>query len=485
MRFRPATTGLLLLVGLTGCSDPKTTKVPLAPEYPVRNDFLVTGASTASAQKWYEPGLPPLVRLEANLSLKKRLLADEVDRVRRAEPTLADDEIVKKAKAGLDRIVTTAIPDTEQQTLLSEIGTGVGSKVLDSRNYDSAERAEFAKGLTAIFGTPTDPKIDASTDAIKAAVTELRLEQKTLQAGEGLYRTYCLNCHGETGNGAGPGGKYLIPLPRDYRRGLFKFVSADPAKLGYIPKPRRADLYQTIHKGLAGAPMPAFTALAPEQIDNIISYVMFLSLRGETEFQAMRANILNQDDIPDALKEQFKAILPRWVASEKNPIVPDRDLSPLDEKYFTSVDFTDENKVQFFDSVLRGYYIFNGQDPTIKLDPTASTASVSKNCNGCHIGYGKAAPYQYDEWGSLVRPRNLTVAVLRGGRKPSDIYNRIHGGIHGSGMPSHYDLFKQSPDDKVKNVNKMWDVIHFVQVLSETNRRRSFKDRFNIDLEAE
>ena len=64
--------------------------------------------------------------------------------------------------------------------------------------------------------------------------------------------------------------------------------------------------------------------------------------------------------------------------------------------------------------------------PTPRATPAASTATrtTAGRCN-----------FRYDEWGTLVRPMNLTTGVYRGGRRPIDLYWRIKGGIEPSGMP--------------------------------------------------
>jgi hypothetical protein len=62
-------------------------------------------------------------------------------------------------------------------------------------------------------------------------------------------------------------------MPRDYRQGIFKFVTAfpDPAqkKKGRGPsgKPRRDDLVRTVRKGIDGSMMPAFSTLSDAELE--------------------------------------------------------------------------------------------------------------------------------------------------------------------------------------------------------------------------
>ncbi|MBY0232087.1 MAG: hypothetical protein K2W96_22650, partial [Gemmataceae bacterium] len=79
-------------------------------------------------------------------------------------------------------------------------------------------------------------------------------------------------------------------------------------------------------------------------------------------------------------------------------------------------------------------------------------------CISCHNDYGRRSAYRYDEWGTLVRPANLTNYKYRGGRRPVDFYWRISGGIVPSGMSA-------ITADKLPSPESYWDLVHFVQAL--------------------
>ncbi len=57
-------------------------------------------------------------------------------------------------------------------------------------------------------------------------------------------------------------------------------------------------------------------------------------------------------------------------------------------------------------------------------------------CVKCHSDFGRGNNYIWDDWGTVVRPANLTAGIYRGGRRPIDIFYRMHSGITGSNMPS-------------------------------------------------
>ena len=89
---------------------------------------------------------------------------------------------------------------------------------------------------------------------------------------------YCVQCHGVTGDGKGEAAAYLLPRPRDYRRGIFKFTSTT-----YGSKPLRDDLLRTVRRGIRGTSMPAFNLLDPKDLDAVVDYVLVLTHRGELE----------------------------------------------------------------------------------------------------------------------------------------------------------------------------------------------------------
>ncbi len=106
--------------------------------------------------------------------------------------------------------------------------------------------------LNALFGSPANPKVELNDSELKQQISELELDVKTLKDGSKVdtlkegskhYRRHCMHCHGVTGDGRGPTGPWVNPHPRDYRQGLFKFISSDVGRAqtttrGHSPHPR-------------------------------------------------------------------------------------------------------------------------------------------------------------------------------------------------------------------------------------------------------
>jgi mono/diheme cytochrome c family protein len=325
-----------------------------------------------------------------------------------------------------------------------------GAKVYDPANLDPGQRAELETALGKMFGTPAHPTVKADNleeDAaatLKEAVASLQLDDKTLgepnAGGSYLFRRHCLHCHGLTGNGRGPTGAWVNPHPRDYRRGIFKFTSSGQS-FG-TRKPRRADLVRTISQGIEGTSMPAFGAqsnsqfgvLAEEDIDKLVSYVIHLSLRGQVEYETMDA-ILSQQSKPrekvdldgtvtEYARDRLTTLLGYWTEADNNVIKPEGG------KELTG----DELQA----SIKRGYELF--------VKPGEAS------CIGCHKDFGRQDNLKYDDWGTIVRPMDLTLGVYRGGRRPIDLYWRIHSGVNGANMPAFYESVKPT-DQQLENLS--------------------------------
>jgi mono/diheme cytochrome c family protein len=198
----------------------------------------------------------------------------------------------------------------------------------------------------------------------------LEVDPKTGQSvpiagGYALYRRNCLHCHGVFGGGDGPTSAYLYPRPRDYRPGIYKFTSTNPVNA----KPTRADLRKTILYGLHGTSMPGFEALmSASEIEQVIDYMTFLSMRGETEKALIdEAMTADDKDAPNTLDDDtVKEILDKVVSSWKD--AETLVVNPSSRR----VESTPE-------SIKRGRDLYLG----------ANTSGSKLECVGCHGASGK------------------------------------------------------------------------------------------------
>jgi len=356
---------------------------------------------------------------------------------------LRSDPIVT-SPPGATRWDTTAPGQLEHHiTHLSD--PEIGGKTLDPGKLKDTERQDLERVLREIFGTPAKPSVSikGADDDIKKLIKDLQLDDATLEKGSMVYRRHCMHCHGITGDGRGPTGPWVNPTPRDYRQGLFKFMST--AVTVGDRKPRRDDIHRTLEHGIEGTSMPSFSLLREDEKEQLISYVIHLSLRGEVERYTMEPLLDGTGLEGSSVKEKVedlltnsRGLLKAWAESNTKGLEP------------SSYPYKDADVKA---SIARGYKLFT--------DPRGSAS-----CINCHVDFGRQAPFRYDKWGTLVRPANLTAGVYRGGRRPIDIYWRIRGGIDPSQMPrADFDDKTANKDQWRDNADPYWDLVNFVQAL--------------------
>lgn len=313
----------------------------------------------------------------------------------------------------------------------------------------------YLAGSYAIADGSPSPKIQRAKYLDSASGKEVLVE-----GGYTLYRKHCLHCHGVTGDGAGPTADFLWPRPRDYRKGIFKFTSTTG------PKPTRDDLRKTLLQGIPNTSMPSFDALmTPNELEQVLDYTIFLTLRGETELALINeAGVAEDNEAATALSEEVRqGILDTIFNNWKN--APTEVLNPPVRRTASSEE-----------SILRGRTLFLGQ-------------TVEKlQCSGCHgaTGVGNGTNFvpedvfndvvfqggrietypeaiqklwkegSLDDWGNPLRAANLNKGIYKGGRRPIDIYWRIAKGINGAKMPSHATALKPA---------QIWDLVNFVLAL--------------------
>ena len=403
--------------------------------YPVRTDLMAVG-DLGAPPKWSSTGFPPL----------------------------------RSARLG------SRSPDPEFVSLLGPKITDKKPAILDPQaDLTPAQRDIVAELLDSYFGKPAAPivRVPSSDEAKKLALesffpkagelaatlaeaatakSTLKLDDTALAHGGVLYRRWCLQCHGPTGAGDGAHAVSMTAMPRDYRRGMFKFATCFPPgtpRTGELGKTRKDDLKRTIRNGLDGSMMPPFPQFSEGELDDLTGYVMHLSIRGESEFEVI-GRIINmaknpRDDDPDFSREFAEQLLAQKVLTT---------LGNWKRAGDNAIPIPPENAPREADRLLsaaRGHKAFLG------------------TCAGCHQDFGRAEQLKFDQWGTVVQPRNLLLGVYRGGRKGEDLYARIYGGIYPSTMP---DSKAKADGAKPGEPDGIWDVVHFLQMLSDPRGRK-------------
>ncbi len=480
---------MALLASLSGCGD--VDSYPAELRYPVRSDLLVMGLPKAIPTKFNNPGHLPL---DTIASLPTRFDAAKKMRV------IDYAKVDQLAKEGVLKL------DDNDKALLEESKNNIH----DPRNLTTGERTKIGDVLNRLFGTPANPIVAEKTDKeplgfAKEFIERMKLDAETLKEGSKLYRRQCLHCHGLEGNGRGPTGFWVNPHPRDYRQGLFKFTSSTQ-DLGER-KPRRDDLMHILVHGIEGSSMPSFANYDRKELDKIISYVIHLSLRGEVECHVIGQCLSGSDKLvapPNA--EEIEAVR-KSLQAENKPA--DEIKKTIDEIAGLKPPTADEEKSAFatidakFTEATDGFPLrwMAAQDAGITPDsyPYADNedemlASAARgatlfmqpgdaSCVSCHKNLGREAPYSFDAWGTIVRPRDLVNGYYRGGRRPIDMYYRVWSGINGAGMASYDKLLRPTDEDKAKKVDKIWDLVNFMQALHYPDLRAKLKSKHGVVIE--
>ncbi len=456
---------------LAGCGGAPAAAelVPAAPagapsaRYAPRTDLLAVAIPDGAPTHWPAAGYPPL--------RSARLFPDTPDRDLAAElrkqigktvldptdaailPPAVAERIARLLDAhfGTPLVPTVRVPDWD---------TVVASAVVRMERPDADKPPGFGAVLKSAkerLPTLKWAMWKADWEAATAARAELKLDDAALARGAVVYRRWCMPCHGAGGAGDPAHATDNGPMPRDYRQGVFKYVTAFPPAdlpkkgLGAVGKARRTDLARTVRNGIDGTIMPAFPALTEGELDDVVSYVIHLSVRGETEFATL-AKITNVNKLTDADPEFVAGevdwlfvqnelwVLLNWGVAARYPI-------PIPPEPFA----TDAERIG---SAVRGFKLYN---------------SAEFGCGSCHANYGRAQQLKWDAWATVVQPRNLTLGVYRGGRAGENLYARIYGGIGPSGMTAFHDRVKTAP---VGTPDKIWDIVHFLQALGDPADRR-------------
>jgi copper transport protein len=99
-----------------------------------------------------------------------------------------------------------------------------------------------------------------------AQINPIPPNSQSVAAGQNLFTTHCVLCHGESGNGDGPVGLALNPRPADLRQHAIPGVHTD------------AQLFEWITNGFPGSQMPPFkTTLSDTDRWNLVNFIRTLA----------------------------------------------------------------------------------------------------------------------------------------------------------------------------------------------------------------
>lgn len=375
-----------------------------------------------------------------------------------------------------------------------------------SRSLSADDATTDAAAVASeLFGTPDEPLWPAQLEPLGLIQVDRLVRAAGPVSSEkdgthlGLYREHCVTCHGLDGGGAGPASLYQNPHPRNFRHGVFKWKSTERAA-----KPTRDDLLAVLKNGLPGSPMPSFSLIesaASEQeggqpdhsdLEVLVDYVVYLSVRGEVERRLMAAAIdeLEYGDGPVPSEYRLAATGDTDGADVVRQIVArvGQDWHQADASVVDVPPATEGPSGSLAESIARGEEIFHGK---------------IANCQGCHGpgGSGLAgdeALLDYDDWGKeystklgltpsdrdqmrpfrkagalpprVASPRKLSDGVYRGGRDGEALYRRITQGIAGTPMPGVEVVDEENGVGLTRD--QVWDLVRYLQSFGSSDPER-------------
>ena len=337
-----------------------------------------------------------------------------------------------------------------------------------SGKYTAADLAFQVMNFQPAEGDPTTGSlaINANLEDPVDPGAKFLVVGETFQHGRALYMQHCVHCHGTSGDGHGPTAPYLNPRPRDYRLGIFKFTSTTASD-----RATRDDLARTIREGIPGTYMPSFLLLEDDELHAIIEYIRWLAMRGEYEKR------LVDQLVTDYSNEAFKE---RVEGGETAAEIREELKEIVTDEWTDMVDTAADGLAQFWTRSEEPSSLVTPKTP--RTEPTLESVANGRKlylsdktkCVSCHgiTGRGdgpQAESYQkkptgeeYDEpglfdvWDNPIEPRNLTKGIYRGGRRPVDLYRRIHAGIKGTPMPAFSTALTEA---------EIWDIVNYVMAV--------------------
>lgn len=215
------------------------------------------------------------------------------------------------------------------------------------------------------------------------AKSKLAKTPEAIEKGKIIYFNRCSFCHGLLGDGDGPVARQLIPRPRDFTKGLYKFRTTESGEL-----PTDEDLFRVISRGIPGTAMQTFDS---DKIKN--------GLSEEERWQVIH---------------YIKTLFPDFEDPEFDPYKATVKVAP-------EIRSTQE-------SIAKGAEIFK-----------------EMKCWECHgeggRGNGPNSPRLKDKFrGDPILPFDLTKGWrYKAGSSAHDIYMRFNTGLNGTPMPSFSD----------------------------------------------
>lgn len=261
----------------------------------------------------------------------------------------------------------------------------------------------------------------------------------TLNVGYDTYNAYCMQCHGMEGDGAGPAAQGSMPLPRNFKLGVFKFGSVTSGEL-----PTDADLKRTIRYGLRGTPMLPWD-ISDERLNAVVQYIKTFSPVWKEEVPGEP-----QKTTPD----------PWGIEKASEAIAQGRKVYHGFAQCFTChPSYASIKEIGEYSKEMTG-------NATTSIRENAHLSTLLDSSHGMKI-----------------MPPDFTKSFIRTSGEVETTYRILGTGIGGTAMPAWKDMLSPT-GDLVESERNLWAVAYYINSLQQLKfdivKRKAFFD----DLEA-
>ena len=258
---------------------------------------------------------------------------------------------------------------------------------------------------------------------IKASPAQLNL-------GKRLYLEHCYACHGVDGGGNGPAAKGLVPPPRNFKQGLFKFGWVMAGEL-----PSDEDFYRILRKGLHGSAMLPWDLERPALMA-IIQYLKTFAPQVWEGKDKKIGQVMTLTKDPYGLAHRASAIargkevyhVEANCQSCHRAYVPKREFQDMNMKLTGEKIPLNEIEKEFYQLKMQeSEYIFEGTERLVK-----------------------------------TLPPDFTWHLIRSAQTVPEMFLRLKSGVGGTTMPSW---------DEVLSDDDIWAVSYYVKDLMELREK--------------
>jgi mono/diheme cytochrome c family protein len=260
---------------------------------------------------------------------------------------------------------------------------------------------------------------------------------ETLNVGHDTYMNYCMQCHGVEGDGRGPAAQGSMPLPRNFKLGIFKFGSVSTGEL-----PTDEDLKRTIRYGLRGTPMLPWD-ISEKRLNAVVQYIKTFSPRWKEEAPGTP------------------------VALSKDPWGPELASQAIEQ----------------------GKKIYHGFAQCHQCHPAYLTveeiSQYSKEISGNEVKEIRSNPHLSTLLDSShevkIMPPDFTKSSIKTYGSVETIYRVLGTGIGGTAMPAWKGLLSAKGDAEESEKNQ-WAVAYYVESLHRLKFDLEARKKFFTDL---